>query len=143
MDCYSYSFGMDSCTYEGRNWRITIILAKYAGFLGGVYFYLGKWPLGVLQLLVFIVTLVAIPVIITVYCIVGCVVFRMDVQLRDVYPIIKRVVVSVFSLCCVHCAFMCVCVVWYVVVTVLVAQNLIKDSNGCGMYNEPSYIHVV
>ena len=141
--CYKYSFGEDSCQFEGRNWRITSVLAKYAGFVGGVYFYLGRWELGAIQLSVFAAIVITLPVIICIYCMVGCVMLRIGVKLRELYGIVKRVVVSIVCICCVQCVCVGVCVAWYVVITVLVAHNLLKDAEGCGMGNEPEFIHIV
>ena len=141
--CYKYSFGTDTCEFKGRNWRITSILAKYTGFFGGVYFYLGRWILGTVQLSIFTAIIITLPVIIIIYCLIGYVVLRVGVKLRSLYGIVKRIVISVVCVCCGQCLCVCVCVVWYIVIGILVSQNLLKDAEGCGMANEPQYIHVV
>ncbi|KAI6656662.1 60S ribosomal protein L12 [Oopsacas minuta] len=141
--CYLYSFGTDSCEFSGKNWRITTILAKYTGFFGGAYFYLGRWELGAIQLAIFVAIVITLPIIMLVYCLVGFLMLKIGVKLHSLYGIVKRVVISIVTVCCVHCLFVCVCLVWYIVVTVLVSQNLLLDSQGCGMGNEPEYIHVV
>ena len=141
--CYAYSFGEDSCEFSGRNWRITSILAKYTGYLGAVYFYLGRWVIGAVQLSIFTAIIVTLPVIIVIYCVIGFVMLKVGVKLRELYGIVKRVVVSIVCVCCVHCLCVGVCMVWYVVVTVMVTHNLLKDAEGCGMGNEPTNIHVV
>ena len=141
--CYVYSFGEDSCEAMGRSWRITTILAKYTGFFGGVYFYLGNWVLGACQLTIFAVIFLTLPIIIFVYCFIGYLVLKIGVKVRTLYEIAKRVVISVLSICCVQCLLVCTCFIWYVVINVLVSQNLLKDSNGCEMKDVPEYIHVV
>ena len=141
--CYIYSFGEDSCEIMGRNWRITTVLAKYTGFFGGVYFYLGNWMLGTCQVVIFAVIVLTIPIIISVYCFIGYLVLKIGVQIRTLYEIVKRVVISIVAVCCVHCLFVCTCFIWYVVIAVLVSQNLLKDSNGCGLTDIPEYIHIV
>lgn len=141
--CYVYSFGEDSCESMGRSWRITTILAKYTGFFGGVYFYLGNWILGACQLAICAVIMLTLPIIIFVYCCIGYLLLKIGVKVRTLYEIVKRVVISIVAVCCVHCLFICTCFIWYLVIVVLVSQNLLQDSNGCEMTDVPQYIHVV